>query len=170
MIIDTMKLENCYDQLLQMLVPKTSWLDWLFIKAIIKQESAFNPVAQSSVGARGLGQIMPATDEWLDGVMDGFDIYGNLKNTVQMVNFLHDLLLKKGLTPPDSLPFILAAYNAGPGNLEKAMSLAQLANANPMVWSEVAPFLQDITGPRSSETLQYVTAVLGNYKQYKGGG
>src|SRR5437773_6057130 len=105
MTIDSMKLENCYDGLLKLLVPRTSWLDWLFIKAIIKQESAFNPIAKSSAGARGLGQIMPVTDEWLDEEMDGFDIYGNLKDAVQLVNFLHDLLLKKGIVPPESHPF-----------------------------------------------------------------
>src|SRR5260221_2799768 len=114
MMIDTLKLENCYDQLLKLLVPKTSWLDWLFIKAIIKQESQFNPVALSPVGARGLGQLMRETDQWLDGEIDGFDIYGNLKDTVAFCNFLHDFYLKKG-TPPDNIQaFVLAGYNAGP--------------------------------------------------------
>lgn len=77
------------------------------IKAMIHTESNFNPKAVSSMGARGLLQLMPGTAKDL-GVVDSFNPEQNIMGGVryfgkQMKTFDGDLRLS------------LAAYNAGPG-------------------------------------------------------
>jgi hypothetical protein len=81
------------------------------IKSVIQAESNFQADAVSSAGAQGLMQLMPSTAEEL-GVKDPFDIQQNIDGGAA---YLRRMLDRFG----QNLKLALAAYNAGPGTVEK---------------------------------------------------
>lgn len=90
---------------------KVHRLEPALVRAVAFVESRFNPTAISNKGARGLLQLMPDTAKAL-GVLDAFD---PVQNATGGAKYLAALITKY-----TSLERALAAYNWGPGNLDKS--------------------------------------------------
>lgn len=106
-------------------------LDPHLVELVVWHESGFNPVAISRTGAMGLMQLMPGTAAGL-GVTDPFDPVQNVSGGVR---YLAAQLNRFG-----DVALALAAYNAGPGAVER--------------YGGVPPY---------AETMNYVDSILGEY-------
>jgi soluble lytic murein transglycosylase-like protein len=109
------------------------------IRGVIAAESNFKPEALSPKGAIGLMQLMPATAEEL-----GADPAVPEQNVEAGAQYL-SWLLNRYRNKRDRLQCAIAAYNAGPGNVDR--------------YDGVPPF---------PETRDYVKRVLANCKRFGG--
>ena len=93
------------------------------MRAVIKTESDFDPGVVSSAGAQGLMQLMPDTAR-LMGVTDPFDARQSIMGGARYLQVLARRFCKQvtsagTVCAPDEKVKIVAAYNAGPGAVEK---------------------------------------------------
>ncbi|MBF0148301.1 MAG: lytic transglycosylase domain-containing protein [Magnetococcales bacterium] len=116
---------------------KRTGINDALLKAVIRAESAFNPLAVSRKGAVGLMQLMPDTAKRY-GVKNRLDPHANIHAGA---SFLRDLLFQFD----NDLKLSLAAYNAGEGAVRKHGNII----------------------PPYPETQRYVAKVLQFYKQYR---
>ncbi len=101
---------DTYDPVIKQ-AAKRHGVSFSLLKALIKIESDFNPRAVSSVGAKGLMQIMPDNIEALN-IKDPFNPWENIMGGA---GYLKQLIKRFN----GKLPLALAAYNAGPGVVER---------------------------------------------------
>jgi soluble lytic murein transglycosylase-like protein len=148
------------------LYPVPSWrpqdgflVDPALLYALMRQESAFDPLAESPAGAAGLMQLMPRTAEAVaavalvsSGKQGLFDPEFNLTLAQR---YVYDLLKNRNVK--GDLVLLAIAYNAGPGNLAKWRKQAAY-DQDPLLFVESIP---------SAETRQYIERVLTNFWIYQ---
>lgn len=94
-------------------------IDPRFIVALVICESDFDPGCTSYAGAMGLGQIMPFTRDEMK-VSSAYDIISNIYCTVRHFRKYYDRYAKNdSYSAEQKLTLAIAAYNAGPGNVQK---------------------------------------------------
>ena len=135
-------------------------LDKSLLYAIARQESAFMPSVRSSAGARGLMQIMPGTAKHIRDIQrrQRFST-GQLYDPAVSMELGQDYLEHLDETFSGNLLKMLAAYNAGPKNIEEWEERG-ITSHDPVMFIERIPF---------SETRKYVKVVMANlwlYRQY----
>ena len=86
-------------------------LDPKLVRAMIQVESGYNHRARSQKGAMGLMQLMPATAS-LYRVEDPYDPDDNVRGGTRYLRYLVDRF-------PGRLDLAVAAYNAGPGAVQR---------------------------------------------------
>lgn len=129
--------------------------DEALIYAVMRQESGFNPLVVSRAGARGLMQIMPETARYLDAAAAPHALVEPALNLKLATRYIDKLAAMPGIKH-DPLR-LLAAYNAGPGNLLRWQQ--DLSHQDdPLLFIESLP---------ARETRHYVQGVLSNYWIYQ---
>ena len=119
----------------------------LELKHLAVIESALNPTATSRVGARGLWQFMYATGKMYNLEITSYvdercDPYKSTEAACQFLQYLYSVY--------GDWQICLAAYNAGPGNINKAI---RRAGGGKKTYWEIRPFLP-------KETQAYVPAFI----------
>lgn len=142
-------------------VPDDRLPQWTMIHAIARQESQFDRAAISHAGARGLMQLMPGTAR---------EVAGRLGLTYKPESLTVDTVYNIQLGSSyfqrmldyfgGSYPLAVAAYNAGPGNVNKWLRSngdPRTAGTDVLLWIEAIPLY---------ETRNYVQRVLENAVVY----
>ena len=140
-------------------------MDYLLMMAEGYQESGLNQAAKSQVGAVGVMQLMPATDEQ----MKVGDIHQEDANIHAGVKYFHSMVDKYyGSEPMDDVNkvlFTFAAYNCGPGRVKQLREEAAQKGFDPNVW---LGNVEMIAAARvGTETVNYVTNIYKYYIAYK---
>lgn len=112
-------------------------VDPRLVSAVAYRESGYDPTIVSKAGACGVMQLMPKTAEIL-GVDEIFDIRQNIFGGTRYLRMLLD-------TFSGDLDLTLAAYNAGPGAVERHKGV-----------------------PPYRETIEYIRRVRGDYERSLG--
>jgi len=142
-------------------VPASQSHNWTLAHAIMRQESQFDRAAVSHAGARGLMQLMPGTARETSGKIsmayrpDALTVDTDY-NIALGSTYIQRMLDYYG----GSYPLAIAAYNGGPGNVNKwlkAYGDPRTGQIGVMEWIEKIPL---------SETRDYVYRVLENAVMY----
>lgn len=127
-------------------------LDPLFIISLMRQESSFNPLATSVVGAKGLMQLMPNTAKRFNRKIRKIQ----LTNPATNINIGIKYLDKLNERFDGNMILVLASYNAGENRIDKWRKDIFKVD-DPLAMIEAIPF---------KETRNYVKLIYRNYFFY----
>ncbi len=139
------------------------WPDYpypLAWKAQLYQESKLQPEATSPVGAQGIAQIMPRT--WREilpqleiGEASAYDVKPAIDGGALYMAQQRRFPDWRSWPDPERHKMAQAAYNAGAGNIRKALRLC----ADAVTWRAISSCLPAVTGRHAVETQTYVNRI-----------
>ena len=129
------------------------------VKAVVWRESYFNPSARGRAGELGLMQLQEiAAQEWADAEHDTNFVHAHCldarTNTLAGARYLAKVL-RRYTNTDNALPYALADYNAGRGNVLKWLNGAAATNS--------AAFIEQIGFPATRE---YVRSIERRREKY----
>lgn len=131
-------------------------VDPLLLWAVMREESRYDPEALSYVGARGLMQVMPSTQEWIAEQLgeqippgEAFTPQASIRMGAWFLRFLLDYF-------DDDLELAIAAYNGGAGSVDSWLDAPQVSDRD--------DFLRWIG---FGETREYLSKVSLSYQVYR---
>ncbi len=132
-------------------------IDAGLVMSVIYSESRFRPDAESAAGARGMMQIMPVTGAWIAERL-GIEDYSADRLYEPALNISMGIWYMSWLEQQfDKEPAqVLAAYNAGPGNVKKWIEAE--------IWDGSQQQLENIP---FNETRNYVQRILKQYANHQ---
>jgi soluble lytic murein transglycosylase len=145
-----------YHDLIRGVSPAADW-DPHVVTAVIREESAYNPMAVSSAGALGLMQVMPQTAQMILAEL-GSDAFSRdrLFDPCYNIRLGSRYLAQLRQKFQNNLIYAIAAYNAGPDAVLKWVR--QFGDKEPDEFIDSIPY---------TETRNYVKKVMRSYWEYK---
>ena len=142
--------------------------DWLLVAAQAYQESRFDQSKRSSAGAVGVMQILPSTSAGkVVGIPDVSTLENNVHAGVKYLHWLRETYFSGDkISALDRVLFSFAAYNAGPGNMNRARRRAKRLGFDPNRWFgnvEIGMY-RAVSG----EPASYVRNIYKYYVTYQG--
>ena len=142
-------------------VPGEEAYNWTMVHAIARQESQFDREARSHAGASGLMQLMPGTAREVAGRQNlSYSASALTSDTNYNIRLGSSYFQRMLDYYGGSYPLAVAAYNAGPGNVNKFIAAngdPRLGGVDMIKWIEEIPIY---------ETKNYVQRVLENAVMY----
>lgn len=137
-------------------------VDPALVKAVVWRETKFNSAARGKAGEVGLMQIMESTAlDWASAEkmypFEHEDLFDPEKNTAAGTWYLKKLLKRYAKTD-NAIPYALADYNAGRGNVLKWMTNAAVTNSD--------MFIRQIGFPGTSNYVRAVMARSAHYQKH----
>ena len=151
--------ERSQDKVILALAPQYG-VDPALVKAVIWRESRFDPEARGTSGEIGLMQVMQGTGEdWAKAEKIKFYFHRRLydpEKNIRAGTWYLKKMLNRYRHTDNPIPYALAAYNAGPGKVDKWAKGAAATSS--------AAFIQQIDFPG---TRGYVQSIMKRYEYYR---
>ena len=139
--------------------------DWRIFKAQGMAESNLNPEARSSVGARGIMQLMSTTYKEVRSKNPELGKIDNPEWNIAAGIAYNRQLWTQWKPDTDAghlLEFMFGSYNAGRGTLLRAQRVARDRALDQRVWPSIQTVAPSVPRWRSIETLTYVDRIKAN--------
>jgi soluble lytic murein transglycosylase len=152
--------EQRWNRLIEEIAPRYG-VDKFLVKAVMRQESGFDPFAYSRKGAIGLMQVMPGTgQDWATAVGRadfGRDSLWDARVNIEAGAWYLARAQRRwpDKTEAERVPFVLAEYNAGYGNVLKWLPNGRATTA--------AELIEAITYPGVRHYIEKISAYYADY-------
>ena len=158
-----------YDHLIKKYAKKYNW-DWRLLTSLCFQESRFNALITNKWGAIGLFQVkqQTANESYINisNISGKRNIENNIHAGVKYLAWIKNRYFnKKSIKLKDQFRLTMAAYNAGPARVRKAIKLAKKMKLNHNKWFRNVEYA--MAKMRKMEPVNYVSEINKRFVSYQ---